>query len=80
MEQEEKYSCQNPGCGATGTADQMWTLDLRATGGKKVVVCAPCGRLARKEKIRTFKMSILSCVSRSRLPSAGSSNLLPRSF
>jgi len=57
MEQEEKYSCQNPGCGATGSADQMWTLDLRATGGKKVVVCAPCGRLARKEKIRTFKMS-----------------------
>ena len=42
MEQEEKYSCQNPGCGTTGSADQMWTLDLRATGGKKGVVWRVC--------------------------------------
>lgn len=54
---QEKYSCQTPGCKATGQADQMWTLHKRATGGKLVIVCGPCGKLARREKVRTFNLS-----------------------
>ncbi|MEK7520238.1 MAG: hypothetical protein AAB581_03305 [Patescibacteria group bacterium] len=54
---QELYSCSVTGCGTTGPADRMYSLDKRATSGKRVVVCPPCGKLAWKEGIRTYKLS-----------------------
>ncbi len=57
MEKEVVYPCETPGCKTEGPADRMYTLDQCVTKGKRVVVCGPCGLLARGEDIQTFKLS-----------------------
>ena len=50
------YRCDTPGCGSTGLPTEMWTLDKRVTGGRRVVACRNCRRLAHQEKVKTYRL------------------------
>ncbi len=57
MSDPEKFACSVPGCGFAATADRMWNLDRRATGGKLVVVCGKHAAFARGENgLRAYRL------------------------
>lgn len=58
------YACEMtvPGeklCGATGTAEEMWNIGKRHTGGKLVILCGKHARVCRNEphNMRVFRLS-----------------------
>ncbi|MBI3685689.1 hypothetical protein HY250_04755 [Candidatus Azambacteria bacterium] len=50
------YACDTPGCAAKELPREMWSLDKRATKGKRVIVCRDCRRLAHQEGVKSYRL------------------------
>ena len=51
-----EYGCNTPQCTAKGLPRDMFSLDKRATGGKRVVVCRDCRKLAHQSSIKSYRL------------------------
>lgn len=51
-----KFQCNATPCTASGLSREMWSLDKKATGGKRVIVCRECRKLAHQQGIKSYRL------------------------